>query len=228
MIKPRPPHQAADKFLRLARLVAILGMDFEDAIIGVDHELIESIGASLPKLSRAMQTLSQDLRRKAMTPEVPPPPPPKPTPILDVCGVMETGEAPPPATEVVPAKPTIRTFVALIGRNPLCWILAYDANQASIIARANRPEAQGWTFEEWEEDAAKKRGIPEFWLWSERNPLPAADVKALADAKTGDAIQAVLQPPTVVSLTAAAVSRGGPIEGAKPRVLDTHDLGGEG
>ena len=69
MIKPRPPHQAADKFLRLARLVAILGMDFEDAIIGVDHELIESIGASLPKLSRAMQTLSQDLRRKAMTPE---------------------------------------------------------------------------------------------------------------------------------------------------------------
>jgi len=43
-----------------------------------------------------------------------------------------------------------------------------------------------------------------------------------------DAIQAVLQPPTVVSLTDAAVSRGDPIEGAKPRVLDTHDLGGEG
>lgn len=43
-----------------------------------------------------------------------------------------------------------------------------------------------------------------------------------------DAIQATLQPPTLKSLTAAAVERGGPIEGAKPRPDTHHDLGGEG
>lgn len=195
MIKPRPPHQAADKFLRLAKVVSALGMDFEDAVVGVEHELIEGIGESLPKLSRAMQTLSQDLRRRAMTPEVPPPPPPKPTPILDLCGVLETAAPDPekkasnpgtdddekkaffstdPASEkkacddpALTQVDAIRdTYAAFVGRNPLFTIEAYDEVDAGIEVARVFPD-RAFRFEAVTPQWAIDRKLPCFRHWKE-------------------------------------------------------------
>ncbi len=183
MIKPRPPHQAADKFLRLAKAAAVLGMDFEDAIVGVDHELIASIGPALPRLSSALQTLSQDMRRQAMTPPPAPEPAPKPTPILDLCGVLETagpddekkasnpGEPPdekkacdePPLTQV---EATRDTYAAFAGRNPLFTLEA--CNEAEAIREVARvfPD-RGFRFQAVTPQWAAERKLPCFQHWKE-------------------------------------------------------------
>ncbi len=103
MIKPRPPQQSAREFRRLAKAAVSLGIDFNGAAIGVDHALLRPIGDGLQRLSSALQELSEDLQREAMTPPPAPEPAPKPTPILDFLESREQAEAPPRPAEVVPA-----------------------------------------------------------------------------------------------------------------------------
>lgn len=182
MIKPRPPHQAADKFLRLAKLAVTLGMEFEDAAIGVEHELIAGIGPALPRLSSALQTLSQDMRRQAMTPPPEPPPAPKPTPILDFLESKEqassdekkaffSGEAPdekkacdePPLTQV---DATRDTYAAFVGRNPQFTLEACDEAEAIRIVARVFPD-RGFRFRAVTPQWAAERKLPCFQHWKE-------------------------------------------------------------
>jgi len=148
VIKPRPPHQAADKFLRLAKLAVTLGMEFEDAAIGVDHELVASIGPALPRLSSALQTLSQDMRRQAMTPPPEPPPAPKPTPILDFLESKEQAEATPAPADIVPEVPKLRPFVVVVDVEPIIPVvrvaLSWPDDEAQEDLRALLGDRRGF------------------------------------------------------------------------------------